>query len=84
MTERVSTLPRQNLLKVLTRMCRAMCGSTICEAEFLVNWQKTAAVIVLDINNVFVNQFNHAEPAAREFEFYRTIPQDYEYAFGWT
>ena len=44
----------------------------MCEADFLCRLsQRTGCGILLDVNNVFVNQFNHAEPASHEFEFYQ-------------
>lgn len=75
MTERVDAL--QNLLKrqVLIENVSSYVRFEVdhlCEAEFLCELsKKTGCGIVLDVNNVFVNQFNHAEPAAREFEFYQ-------------
>lgn len=48
----------------------------LCEAEFLCELsQRTGCGILLDVNNVFVNQFNHNEPAERELDFYRRHAQ---------
>lgn len=44
------------------------------EAEFLCELsQRTGCGILLDVNNVFVNQFNHGEDAQAEFAHYRQM-----------
>ncbi|WMW81978.1 DUF692 domain-containing protein [Undibacterium cyanobacteriorum] len=75
MAERVDFL--QNILKrtVLIENVSSYLrfqDDQMCEADFLCRLSKrTGCGILLDVNNVFVNQFNHAEPASHEFEFYQ-------------
>lgn len=75
MVERVdflqTLLKRQVLIENVSSYVRFQ-ADHLCEAEFLgLLSQRTGCGILLDVNNVFVNQFNHEEPSQRELTHYR-------------